>query len=100
MATLSAGNGGPRRIAGNRPRRSVGGPGNESWARVRGSSQSRKAVEREHELPAIMAVLHIEAEGVTSLRDMAWRGAFSKHLLDGITGHDVDHQEGKDALRM
>lgn len=35
----------------------------------------------------------IEAERVAELCDLAGGGAFAEHLLDGIAGHDVDHQE-------
>jgi len=46
-----------------------------------------------------MAVLlqewFIEIEGVTKLREFARSGAFAEHLLDGIAGDDVNHQENQ-----
>ena len=50
-----------------------------------------------HELPEIVPVLRvkrqIQPERMTQLRDLPRRCAFPEHLLDGITRHDVNHQE-------
>ena len=49
------------------------------------------------ELLEIVAVLRekglIEIQGVAELGDFSGRGAFAEHLLDGIAGDDVNHEE-------
>ena len=49
------------------------------------------------ELPQIVSVLRvkrqIQSKRVTQLRQLTRRRAFTQHLLDGIAGHDVNHEK-------
>ena len=46
-----------------------------------------------------MAVLReerlIEIQGVAELGDFSGCGAFAEHLLDGVAGNNVNHQENQ-----
>src|SRR5258708_26578138 len=51
------------------------------------------------ELLPVVAILNeqrlVEIQSVPQLSDFPGRGAFAEHLLDRITGNDVNHQENQ-----
>ncbi len=51
------------------------------------------------ELPQVMSILgmerQIQPKDMTQLRQLSWRGALTKHLLDGIARHNVNHEKNE-----